>query len=129
MAEQDEINGWPIEEIPDKDDLFMRVHRTWFKRDQTIGAGAFQNRGEGMSTDWSNYSTPEETRDRKGTPHDNAVVGMMVKLVRAVPGQRVKHTPNWKDRNRAHADVFGEKDEQVRIELRRVARILLPLGQ
>ena len=109
---------WPIESIPNEDSLFMRVHRTWFTPDGSIIPRAFQNHGGGMSTDWSRFSTATETRGRK-SPIDNAVVSMEVGLVRAVPGQTVEHTPLAD--NRAHTDVRGEKDEEARVLLRRVA--------
>lgn len=124
MAEQDEIVGWPIEEIPNRDALFMRVHDTWFKPGGAIAPGAFQKRDGGMSTDWSQYSTPEQTRQRGRTPRDNAVVEMNVGRIRTIPGQRVEHRP-FPD-NRAHTDVLGEDDEEVRTVLRRFAEIVLP---
>ena len=103
----------------------MGVHKTWFKPDGTLATGAFRNRGAGMSTDWSKYATPEETRQRRRVPGDNAVVQMNVGQVRAVPGQSVTHTPF--PENRAHTDVFGEKDEEARVLLRRASTIILEL--
>lgn len=103
----------------------MGVHKTWLKPDGTLATGAFQNRGGAMSTDWSKYATPEETRQRRRTPADNAVVSMNVGKVRAVPGQSVTHTPL--PENRAHTDVLGEKDEEARVLLRRASTIVLGL--
>lgn len=125
MAEETSAGGWPVEDIPDADHLYMRVHRTWFKPSGDISLRAFANHGAGMSTDWSKYSTPEQTRDRGRTPPSNAVVRMNVGDIRAMPGQSVAHSPQ--DGNRAHADVLGEKDEEARMLLRRRATIVLPL--
>jgi hypothetical protein len=127
LADENELAEWPVEQIPDGDDLLMGVHRRWFKADRSIQPGAFRNHNGGMSTDWSRYSAPEQTRQRRRTPLDNAVIRMNVGDVRAIPGQSVQHTPDWETMNRAHSDVVGEKDEQVRILLRRAAEVVLPL--
>ena len=77
--------------------------------------GVFRNRGkagdEGMSTDWSEYSTPQETRDRARAPERNAVIGMVVGDVRRIPEQVVQHRP-YPD-NRAHTNVEGFKKANV----------------
>jgi len=128
VAEEGFLSRWPVEYIPNEDSLYMRVHRTWFKPNGQISPGAFQNRGDGMSTDWSKYSTPEETRLRaRKAPGDNAVVAMVVKDVRAVPGQQVEHTPL--PQNQAHTDVRGEKDEEARVLIGRIAAVTLPLSE
>jgi hypothetical protein len=49
MAEEPELS-WPIEEIPETDELFMRVHRTFVVNGALI-PGAFRDHGGGMSTD------------------------------------------------------------------------------
>jgi hypothetical protein len=58
---------WPIEPVPDADLLFMRVHRNYIQNGKP-NVGVFINHGEGaqegMSTDWSKYSTPEQTKKR-----------------------------------------------------------------
>ena len=126
MAEEGPLRHWAVEEIPDKDALFMRVHKTWFKTGAGISLKAFQNRAGGMSTDWSRYSTAHETRERARRPGDNAVVQMITGEVRQVPGQHVQHSPV--PANRAHTDVRGEKDEQARVLLGRLAAVVLPLS-
>ncbi len=75
-----------------------------------------------MSTDWCKYSKPKDTRARgsKG-PIDQAVIALNVGAVRAIPGQEVKHTPDVKNNNQAHTDVFGPKNEKERIFLARIA--------
>jgi hypothetical protein len=74
----------------------------------------------GMSTDWSRYATPEETRrrGRRHPPSANGVVSLRVGSVRAIPLQRVEHTPIFRDpedpdhpNNRSHCDVLGPKSK------------------
>ncbi len=103
----------------------MGVHRTWLKPDGEVWPGVFKNHGDGMSTDWSRYSTPEQTRDRRRKPQENLVVQMEVGNVRSIPGQSVEHTPL--PENRAHTDVCGEKNEEARLLLRRSATIVVAL--
>lgn len=125
MAEENDRGRWLVEPISNDDHLFMGIHRTWVKPDGDVSPGAFKNRGNGMSTDWSRYSTPEQTRDRRRNPKDNLVVQMEVGRVRSIPGQSVEHTPLLE--NRAHTDVFGVKDPEARVKLRRSATTVVPL--
>jgi hypothetical protein len=125
MAGAGDVIDWPQEEIPDQAQLFMRVHDMW-RKDVDVNPGAFKNHNGGMSTDWAKYSTPEETRQRARSPDRNAVVSLGVGAVRAIPGQEVVHTPDTERRNRAHTDVFGDKDEEARVKLRRIAEIVIP---
>jgi len=103
--------------------LYYRVHRT-FVRDGKPVPSVFRDRDGGMSTDWSRYSTPDETRNRGQTPLDNGVIALDVWSVREIP-QRVEHEPL--PDNRAHTEVFGEKDTEVRLKLLRIARWELPV--
>jgi len=67
---------WPIEPIPDADNVFMRVHRMYF-REGELQPGVFKQQGDGMSVDWDKYSTAEETKKRaRKNPRDNAVIRM-----------------------------------------------------
>lgn len=125
MAGQGEVIDWPAEQIPNRDRLFMRIHKNWRKGDGTVAIGAFKNHGEGMSTDWETYATPRDTRRRARHPECNAVVSLHVGSVRELPDQRVEHTPNIEADNRAHSDVYGKKDEEVRMKLRRIAEIII----
>lgn len=122
---------WSVDDIPDEGLLFMFVHKNNIKDDGSPGPGAFRNRGDekslaGMSTDWSRYSTPKETLQRTQNPTKNGVISMIVGLVRGLDGQTVKHTPL--SENRAHTDVFGKKDDEVRIQLRRMSRWVIPFA-
>jgi hypothetical protein len=83
---------WPSEPIPDEDLLYRWIHRQWFsKRHGGVSPTFFKNARDlltgrgGMSTDWSRYSTPEESRRRARDPAVNGVVEMTVADVRAIP--------------------------------------------
>ena len=129
MADSGGLTSWPVENIPDLDRLYMRVHRN-NQVDGVPTPGAFRDHppdGErpGMSTDWSRYSTPEETLARARKPEDNGVVEMVVGAVRAIPNLRVEHVPL--PENRAHSEVFGKKDVEARVLLQRACRWSLPI--
>jgi hypothetical protein len=116
---------WPVEDIPDEDKLYFRVHDAHRKRGtHEISVGAFVNRGgKGMSTDWAKYSTPERTRDGASKdPQRNAVVEFIVGEVRALPEQTVEHAPDVARNNRAHTEVSGPKSEEIRVKLGRLAK-------
>ncbi|MGH2531680.1 MAG: hypothetical protein ACRDJW_05180 [Thermomicrobiales bacterium] len=128
---------WPVESIPDSATVYMRVHKQYIKRGQ-ISASCFKNQADptspraGRSTDWSTYSTPEECRDRARHPRDNAVIELVVGDIRSIEGQSVEHTPipNAPERkgNRAHTDVFGDKDDlEVKLRFRRCSKLILAL--
>jgi hypothetical protein len=132
---------WPVEEIPDGDRLFMRVHRMWIKKNGEVAATFFKNRLDertgrlGMSTDWSRYATSEEARQRAKDPSVNGVTALGVGQVRAIPKQRVEHTPiqghpSLPD-NRAHTDVYGPKDEDPEAQRRfsRLCQIVIPIPE
>lgn len=126
MAKESDLGSWPVEPVPNNHYLFMGVHRNWLKPNGEVRASAFKNHGNGMSTDWSRYSTPEQTRHRRRKPQENLVVQMEVKQVRGISGQSVEHSPL--PENRAHTDVLGEKNEEARVMLRRAATIVVPLS-
>jgi hypothetical protein len=127
----DEVNDpWVSEPIPDQDLLYRRVHKMWVDSDGSIITGVFQNRPTdqvGMSTDWQKYSTPQETRLRARKPQDNAVIQMVGGKVREIPNQRVAHTPDRANNNRAHTDVFGEKNPETRIKFSRICQVIISL--
>ena len=124
---------WPVEPIPDADNVFMRAHRMHF-RDGELHPGVFREQGNGMSVDWDKYSTAEDTKNRaRKNPHDNAVVSMGVARVREIGNLQVKHQPDQALRNRAHSNVLGlpARDSpelvEVRLKLRRISTVVLPL--
>ena len=111
-------DNWPVENVPDYDLLYMRVHQVHL-RDNSLSPKVFINHGEGdeegMSTDWNKYSTPEETRNRiyaKKPTWKGGVIQMVVEDVWKIPDQVVQHAPL--PDNRAHTNIKGRKDTQVR---------------
>lgn len=117
-----EIVPWDVEEVPEPDILFMRIHRSWFSNG-VLNTAAFRNTPtavDGMSTDWNKYSSALDTRRRsqRNHPVDYAVVQMEVGQVKRLPGQSVVHSPEAD--NRAHTDVFGDKLPEVRVKLGRL---------
>jgi len=99
---------WETEHVPDGDDTFMRAHSVHIRRGALL-PGVFRVRDDGMSVDWSKYSTPEETRQRCREPLENAVVSLPVLKVRGIKGLDVKHAPVTPPEppNRAHSNVLG----------------------
>lgn len=118
MAEK-AVKPWPKEQIGESATLFMRIHKSMIDEGIPI-PGAFRNHGDGMSTDWEKYSTPKETQNRGKVPSDNGIIKMNVGDIRKIPFQSVEHTPVLG--NRAHTDVFGEKnkDPEVRLKFSRI---------
>lgn len=121
---------WGPELVPDDAYLLMRVHRVDLDETGTPKPGAFKNRpkgASGMSTDWDRYATPQSTR-RSGRkpPEEYAVVSLPAGPVRHVGWQSVIHSP-LRD-NRAHTEVEGPKDPEVRLALRRLHRLVLTIS-
>ena len=123
----------------------MRVHKNHIKSDGILLI-AFRNHSDpanpsarsGMSTDWQKYSTAEECRqwakDMGKDPNRYEVIQLNVGRVREIPGQSVEHTPIYKPHsappilNRAHTDVFGEKDEEARLTLLQISEPAIPFS-
>jgi len=123
--------NWPVEIIPDHDKLYCRVHKTYIKP-LGIEPSAFANRPTGsnsMSVDWAKYATPDETRRRAKKPIENAVVQFETGRVRTIPTLSVEHSPDQERANRAHSDVIGDKNAEVRIQLSRIFELVIPLEQ
>ena len=100
------MTQWPSEDIPDGAYLFMRALAVHFVRNE-IQPGCFKAHGGGMSTDWSEYSTPQQTRARalSKPPSAYGVVTLPVGGVRDIDGLEVHHAPLAE--NRAHTNVTG----------------------
>lgn len=99
----------------------MRVHINLLI-DGKAHAGIFRNHNHGMSTDWSKYSNPRETRNRAkhygGDPNNYGIIGMNVGETRKIENQTVDHDPQ--PENRAHTNVNGEKTTEARLKLYRI---------
>ena len=120
---------WEVEEIPDTDHLYMRIHRMWTDqktREPIPGAFRIRKGETGMSVDWAKYSTLEESRQRAKKPDDNAIVEMRVGAVRELSNQEVQHSPILE--NRSHTEITGEKTTEIRLLFLRRCRMVLPLA-
>jgi len=116
--------GYAPEDIPDNDDLYMRIHRNTIREGAPF-AGVFKNHGRGMSTNWSKYADANATR-AQGAQNAGAygVLSIRVGDVRSIPEQVVVHTPE--PDNRAHTDVEGEKkDVEIRFKYYNFASIVI----
>ena len=90
--------------IPDEDSLFLRVHKTNIVGNKII-PGAYTIKGDGgLSTDWSQYSTPHQSLARSKNPNDNGIVKFNVREVRAIE-LKVVHRPL--EDNVAHSEIIG----------------------
>lgn len=135
---------FPIEQIPDEDFLFLRVHCSDMRgeKKEEVGLNAFTNRPTDdpkakLSTNWSRYSSAEHTRTnlKPGkNPKNYAVVRMNVGAVRKIPTQLVEHAPERE--NRSHSHVTGlnkchlpEDEVMIRHEFREISEIVIPLEQ
>jgi hypothetical protein len=140
------------EEIPNEDSLYCYIHQANIHpKTGNPRAAAFQNtpkEGDNLSSDWSKYTTPEETKARVGkqykfgskefkNPNLFGVVSFQVGTLRSHDfSQEVRHDPILNDpeiegqpNNRAHAIIIGEKDEEIRLKM--VAEcdwLILPLN-
>jgi hypothetical protein len=134
--------AWSKEPIPDEDFLFCFIHRANidYKRGEIPRAAAFQNtpkERDNLSSDWSKYSSPEETKQRIGqqfkfestefkNANDYGILRFDVSKLRDDElKQVVNHDPIFNEpeiigvpNNRAHAVIIGEKDEEVRLKMR-----------
>ncbi len=117
---------WESEPVPDEDFLYVRIHQTFQRRAGGVSLGWVKNLPtpeHGMSTDWDKYATPEQTQARGRKPAREYAVGKLnAGQVRAIPQQSAVHTPDHENDNRAHTDIFGEKenDPEVRVMFGRI---------
>lgn len=130
MAEETKDQNWEVEQIPDLDRLFLRVHKNWLWENGDLNPGFFRNTppDQGLSCDWEKYTTPTETRNRAKDPPSNGVLAAIASAIRAVPRQRVEHDPDPQRKNRAHSQIFGEKSPEVRIKLLRSCTWLIEIS-
>ncbi len=131
----DELENWPIEEIPDADSVFMRAHRVFFSSGGELKPGVFRCRDNSntVSVNWDRYATAEDTQQQaRKDPDDNGIIRMPVVGIRRINNLTVKHTPLVQ--NRSHADVgpFSDHREEItetRVLLLRIAEVVkLPVN-
>jgi hypothetical protein len=127
------IEKFPIEEISDEDLLYCRVHIAHIDskksdKKEKIMPRAFDptpyESPDGLSTNWSNYSTALETKMDHKCPEKIGVVSFKVILVREIP-LNVEHDPIWKPSenkyNQAHTlikDIPPRKVNDLRITMK-----------
>ncbi len=114
---------WPIEEIPDKDTLFMWVNKKVLVQLRVQGdeipGEIFREHGGALSTFWEKYATPDEARKWAKNPLENG-------NVRQIPPLQVEHAPDLVRRIRAHTNILGVETKgrksEIRVKLSRIAR-------
>jgi hypothetical protein len=121
--------AFPIEEIPDADSVFLRVHKD-FMRDGDVQPGAFREQDGAMSVDWNKYASKEDAKRRARIPADNAVVSLIVGGIRKIDDLDVKHTPEPGNRSHSEVDLPADREQltEVRFLLNRLAVPVVPLG-
>jgi len=140
--ESKNFDVFPLEEIPDEDFLYYRIHKTKidfdeFDEKKKIKLLAFDPQPKGsteMSTDWSKYSSPMESQNRAKVPADNGIVSFHVFKVRNSPYPlTVRHDPTLSEhfKNRAHAIILEvpprNNDIGVRLKLRDICCWEIPI--
>jgi len=100
------MNGWPQEQIPDEERLFMRVHKSLLV-DGELVPGVFREQKGSISTDWERYSTPQQSLARAAKPAENGIIALLTEGVRSVPPLNVVHEPRPALNNRAHTNIYG----------------------
>ena len=134
MADNTSMN-WDIELIPDEDNLFLRIHSNLLRFDfdfseKKVPINVFRIHNEGMSVNWSKYSTYQKTLSEAREPEKNGVLEMNTGKIRHIPPLDVIHAPNTE--NRAHSNVInfpqkGPKKIKVRYNLSEISKwIILP---
>jgi hypothetical protein len=92
--------------------------------------------GDNLSSDWSKYSTPIETKERVGkqfkfnsqnfkNPDDFGVLQFNTGILRGDSfRQKIDNDPIFNDleivgnpNNQAHSIIIGEKDEEIRLKM------------
>ncbi len=118
------------EDIPDRDIVYLRIHRN-SSPDGTINSAALRPQGEdGLSVDWAKYSTAEETQARARKPSANGVASVDVGGIRGIiyPGvtlevehDPIENNPEIPD-NIAHSLIKGAPNEleENRLEIRKL---------
>jgi hypothetical protein len=98
-----------VQSIPHTDRLYYRVHVNLVKTTGgKLGPHCFRDpHYEGMSVDWSEYSTAEQTRNRQGVQNASkyGIACLPVAPVWQIEGLSVKHDPT--EENDAHSNVLG----------------------
>jgi hypothetical protein len=112
---------FPIEDIPNEDTLYRRIHKAHVDSKNEIMPMAFPTEDDGLSVNWSKYTNAEDTKNEVivfgKLPENYGVVSLIVGLVRAIP-LRVIHDPT---QNQAHSlilDIPPRKPNDLGIRAR-----------
>jgi hypothetical protein len=135
---------WPVEEIPDGDNIFRQIHYTqWDKqnKDRKVPKDShFVPDPDGLSVNWEQYCSlkdvfiiiglshkfPPNPEGKFKDPTGFLVIKFNVKGLRKIEGiNEVKHNPIFygvpppigKPNNRGHSLVIYPNDEQIRLLL------------
>ena len=114
------IRIFRIEQIPDTDRLFYRIHDHTLKKGGQVHSGCFTQQGKGksrsMSTDWNKYSSATKSRSRAREPSKNSIASFVKGEVAQIDGIGVSHDPIWC--NRAHTSVRWHDDRENNFQIR-----------
>lgn len=116
-----------VDNILDEQYVYMRVHKQNidFKAtspNRRIRPVAFDAKGDGgLSVDWSEHSTPQQSLERAKAPESNGIISMPIIGIRANPlPLSVVHAPD--ETNFSHCEISGipprkPSDMGVRVKL------------
>jgi hypothetical protein len=142
MTEKTIFTEFPIEEIPNEDLLYYRVHEVNIDEEEShpnkkIKLVAFDPHPKGstqMSVNWDKYSTPIELQQLAKVPEKNGIVSFSVEKVRNTPYPlQVIHDPILIEhfKNQAHALILDvpprKNDIGIRVKLRDICSWEIPL--
>lgn len=126
------MGKWEVEEIPDEDLIFHRVHQNSYidalrgsaNPKHPIPANVFRFREYcSLSCNWSEYSSPEDTQEKgSDSPENYGVLEFDVHQVREKQ-LGVIHTPC--DDNQAHCSIEKTEEQcemQIRFDLQEIVR-------
>ncbi len=113
--------NWTVEDIPDPDKLFFRIHQTFIHSGE-VKPKVFVERGtdsaKGMSTNWDKYSTAQNLKDGARVPEDNGIASFITGEIRNI-GLKVNHAPL--EDNQSHTNISGlpgnPKDTKFRLQM------------
>ena len=111
---------WAKEHIPSNDVLFYRIYKSHVD-DGEVMPGCFREKGngesKGMSTDWSRYSTAEQSKERAKTPSYNGIISFITGDIRGlsltVAHDPIENHPSLPN-NRAHTNISGIGNERIK---------------
>ena len=133
MTDETDLTNYPIEDIPNEDLLYYRIHAANIDNEETdpikkIRLVAFDPHPKGslqMSTNWHKYSTALDLQQLSKVPDMNGIVSFEVEKIRKMPFPlQVVHDPILTEqfKNQAHTLVLDipprKNDIGIRLKLR-----------